>query len=306
MIQHISHSTARMICECQQKARFKLEGKRTKSPEVFMIGSAVHAGLETYANTESKEQAILATSEYVFTYGNSNKYRPDSPDQTADDYELDHTLQEISEQCVMIVSDVIDYPCEDWQELESRTEMISAEEALTIEIPIEIEDVRLENETDDEYYERITKIITVEGKPDLILADHKNKKLYIVDNKTAGKMTQMSVTEKLQISIYGLYYQMQEEYQGYEFIAVVRRILKDKRKKDLYIQSEVFQTTIIPEMMEIAKNHLVASYLQAEQIQGDMLTTYGGLLSGYGCSYCDFKDICEGYQAFNQKTEGEE
>ena len=55
-------------------------------------------------------------------------------------------------------------------------------------------------------------------------------------------------------------------------------------------------------MMEIAKNHLVASYLQAEQIQGDMLTTYGGLLSGYGCSYCDFKDICEGYQAFNQKN----
>ena len=153
-----------MICECQQKARFKLEGKRTPSPEVFMIGSAVHAGLETYANTESKEQAILATSEYVFTYGNSNKYRPDSPDQTADDYELDHTLQEISEQCVMIVSDVIDYPCEDWQELESRTEMISAEEALTIEIPIEIEDVRLENETDDEYYERITKIVTVEGQ----------------------------------------------------------------------------------------------------------------------------------------------
>lgn len=302
---HISHSTARMICECQQKAKFKLAGTPTKSPEIFMIGSAVHSGLEAYAKTESKEEALLATSKYIYSYGNSNKYRPDSPDKTADDYELEHTLQEIEEQCLMIVGDVIDYPCEDWKELESHTEIVAVEEALSIVIPIEIEDERLENETDDDYYARITKEVLVEGRPDLVLADHENKKLYIVDNKTAGKMTDMSITEKLQLSIYGLYYQMQEEYGAYEFIAVVRRILKEKRKKDLYIPSEVFQTTLTNPMMEIAKNHLVASYLQAEQIQGDMMTTYGGLLSGYGCGYCDFRDICDGYQAFNQKEEGE-
>jgi len=297
---HISHSTARVITECQQKARFKIEGRTSKTPEAFLLGSAVHVGLETYEKTNCKPVSVEASLQYVNSYGNSNKYRPDAPDQTADDFELEHTLEEISAQCEEIISDVIDYPPEEWKELIGRTETVAIEDNISLIIPIEKDEERFEDETDDEYYERITTEVSVAGKPDLVLADHEQKILYIVDNKTAGKMAKISVTEKLQTAIYGMYYKSLDEYQDYEIIGVIRRILKAKRKKDLHIVTEIQESPITADMMYIAKYHLVASYLQAEQIEGDMLTTYGGLFSAYGCNFCDYKEICDGYQAFNK------
>ena len=289
---HISHSTARTISECQQKARFKIEGKTTKIPEAFLFGSAIHSGLEAYAKTKSKLQAIEATLQYIESYGNSNKYKPDAPDLSEDDYELETPINDIAAQCEEIISDVVDYPPEEWVELINHTEIVAVEESLDFSLLIEL----------DSYGEE--KEIPITGKPDLVLADHEKKELYIVDNKTAGKMAKMSITEKLQTSIYALYYSNIEEYEDYDMICVIRRILKTKRKKDDHIVTEIQTAPITSDMMHIAKDHLEASYLQAEQIEGDMLTTYGGLLSGFGCSYCEFKDICDGYQAFHQK-EGE-
>lgn len=291
---HISHSTARNISTCQKKQEFKMAGHTEKTSENMFLGSAVHYGLELWMKGEDIDFAIQQAGEYIETFGNINKYNPDGPDKTIDDYELDSTIVELIEKAKEITIDTIDNPPEELVELINTCEIIGVEERIPVLIPIEFEDGDPEDG------------VNVETRIDIALADHDNKTLYIIDWKTSGVMTKsLSLSEKTQLTSYAMAYKSLPEYEDYKVYGCIVRILTKKRKADVYYPNLFLSFEITEPMINFVTENLVHNYLQLKLLKEGMNPTYGGLFATFGCSSCGYREMCDAYQAFKDEEEEE-
>jgi hypothetical protein len=290
---------------------FKMQGLTQKTNEGMFLGSAIHYGLELRFqdlkmwapdDVPDVSEAIEGAGNYIETLGNISKYLPDSADKTIDDFDLDSSIPELIEKAKEIVEDTINNFPEELIDLLDTCEIVGVEDRLSVQIPLQTDTERLDNETDDEYIERTTEYVNVAGRSDLTLADHENKILYIIDWKTSKTLSKtMSISEKTQNTTYVMGYVANEQYADYTKYGCIVRIMTKKRVKDIHYANLFLSLKITEQMTEFVKSNLVYNYLQLQQLQEGMIPTYGGLFSMYGCDGCGFKEMCEAYKAFNME-----